>query len=705
MSAATFTATYLNPALLALATCNWGPTAPANGPGSAPAFGQCWINTSASPNDTVNFYDGASWVTTGTINTSTHAWTLSGNVACSQLPALSGGVSSAAGSCVTTPSAGIAANTLNAQTSNYTIATTDCSKTVQAGTGSTGKFTITLPAVSGFDPKCTVLVLNGDTAAGKILSGFPAGTFPVLFPWQAIQVQIVNGVWATTINPGPWYAQSSVTFQVDHTNGSDTTGDGLGSSTRAFATIGHAGKVASQALFNGVAAGFVNIQVNDASFTESPAFVGGTNSQEGAIIITGNAGSPGSVVMNTAGITADNGAVIVLSGFTFRTTGSGLNVINVSKMGIVAVINEIWSSAVGGNFVSIATGGTFVSDAGTHQVGDGTSSSFNYFVQNNGGRWNSPGAQAFTVSGAQTFTAWYSGSGGDAVTNFTAAQTYSGTGSGASSTGLQFQLANSATIDANTRATTFPGTGSTNSGIYGTTSNDAAPGGYVGEYIAAAAPSNAVTSTVTITIASPAVITWTGNPYGVGSAGSGNWTAPITFTTSGALPTGLTAGQVYWVIGNSINGNTFKVATSIANALAGTAVNTSGTQSGTQTGTGGMTLANSAATNVAAISLPPGDYDVSLSLNFVPAATTNVTADYASWNATSATNDLTTPGRQATLQYGASGFVTGNASNIVTTPQTRLLVSATTTYYAVATSVFTLSTESVCGILIARRRH
>jgi hypothetical protein len=84
------------------------------------------------------------------------------------------------------------------------------------------------------------------------------------------------------------------------------------------------------------------------------------------------------------------------------------------------------------------------------------------------------------------------------------------------------------------------------------------------------------TATVTMTIASPCVVTWTGHGLVEG--------APVIFTTSGALPTGITAGTTYYV-GRSPGTNTFNLATSAANAAAGTFVNTSGTQSGTQTGT------------------------------------------------------------------------------------------------------------------------
>jgi len=75
--------------------------------------------------------------------------------------------------------------------------------------------------------------------------------------------------------------------------------------------------------------------------------------------------------------------------------------------------------------------------------------------------------------------------------------------------------------------------------------------------------------TVTISIGSPAVIT-------VPSSLPANGTA-IKFSTTGALPTGLSVGNTYYVVNGS--GLTFNVAI----VPGGTPVNTSGTQSGTQT--------------------------------------------------------------------------------------------------------------------------
>jgi len=78
-------------------------------------------------------------------------------------------------------------------------------------------------------------------------------------------------------------------------------------------------------------------------------------------------------------------------------------------------------------------------------------------------------------------------------------------------------------------------------------------------------------ATVTMTIASPGVVTWAAH----GLAGSD----PIKFTTTGALPTGFTAGTTYYVVGASLTSDTFQ----LSETAGGTAINTSGSQSGVHT--------------------------------------------------------------------------------------------------------------------------
>lgn len=92
-----------------------------------------------------------------------------------------------------------------------------------------------------------------------------------------------------------------------------------------------------------------------------------------------------------------------------------------------------------------------------------------------------------------------------------------------------------------------------------------------------------VSSAVTMTIASPCVVTWNSHGLTNGSA--------ITFTTTGALPTGLAVGTVYYVV--SAAANSFSVAATIG----GAAINTSGSQSGAHTAW------------TSEITLPAGTYD------------------------------------------------------------------------------------------------
>lgn len=79
--------------------------------------------------------------------------------------------------------------------------------------------------------------------------------------------------------------------------------------------------------------------------------------------------------------------------------------------------------------------------------------------------------------------------------------------------------------------------------------------------------------TFTVTIASPGVVTL--NSHGLVTGDS------VFLTTTGALPTGLTANTLYYVI--YVDANTFRLATSRANALVPTPINTTGSQSGTHT--------------------------------------------------------------------------------------------------------------------------
>jgi len=83
-------------------------------------------------------------------------------------------------------------------------------------------------------------------------------------------------------------------------------------------------------------------------------------------------------------------------------------------------------------------------------------------------------------------------------------------------------------------------------------------------------------TTVTITNASPGVVTWTAHGFVAGQT--------VAFSTTGALPTGLTAGTTYYVIASGLATDTFQVSAT----LGGSAINTSSAGSGTHTGTASL---------------------------------------------------------------------------------------------------------------------
>lgn len=79
--------------------------------------------------------------------------------------------------------------------------------------------------------------------------------------------------------------------------------------------------------------------------------------------------------------------------------------------------------------------------------------------------------------------------------------------------------------------------------------------------------------TVTLTIANPCVVTKANHGLTTGQK--------VYFTTTGALPTGLSANTTYWI--NVTGVNTFNLATSYANLITATYITTTGTQSGVHT--------------------------------------------------------------------------------------------------------------------------
>jgi hypothetical protein len=234
-----------------------------------------------------------------------------------------------------------------------------------------------------------------------------------------------------------------------------------------------------------------------------------------------------------------------------------------------------------------------------------------------------------------------------------------------------------------------------------TATNDDAPAGSLGEYLFAGGGASVGPgpNTVTITIASPAVVT-----YGA-SGFSNTGTSPVSFTTTGTLPTGIVSGTVYWTVPGSVSGSSFQIASSPANALAGISINTSGTQSGTHTGVMAIPLATATNANFGAIKLTAGDWDVGGSVGFSLGATTSVVYWCGSISTTSVTVDQH-PGHIYVQNFSDSGAVLGSATNSqFALPVRRITVAngSTQIVYGVQQVNFSVSTATGFGSLWARR--
>lgn len=232
---------------------------------------------------------------------------------------------------------------------------------------------------------------------------------------------------------------------------------------------------------------------------------------------------------------------------------------------------------------------------------------------------------------------------------------------------------------------------SSGANLAGSKTNDNACTGCVGEFISSAIGNT--TASVTITIAAPGVITWTGH----GFAGY----QPVQFTTSGALPTGLVVGTTYYVLpGATLTTNTFELATSLANAQAGTAITTTGTQSGTQTGISTAFMTSTQVSNVTAIFLTAGDWQVWGNVWFIIGSGTTVTEVESAITQVSAT--MPTPPNGGAIAVEQATLTT-SAGQVQPTGAMRVSLSAPALVYLEALGTFGTSTMSGAGFIGARR--
>lgn len=228
--------------------------------------------------------------------------------------------------------------------------------------------------------------------------------------------------------------------------------------------------------------------------------------------------------------------------------------------------------------------------------------------------------------------------------------------------------------------------------IKGRTSGNAYAAGYVGEVLSSPMPASGdlISSTATITIGSPAVVTYADHGLETG--------AGVNFTTTGSLPTGLLARKNYYVI--KIDANSFWLAASVPNALDGIKIATSGSQSGTHTCHVHIVLASNVYADANGLRLTPGVWAVTGAVSATgvsPATLTGVSGQITLVSGT------TTPIGNTGFFFLGSVAISGGAGVQGATGVRILNVSSTTDVFGIVRSIFSSGGAKGCCSLTAVR--
>ena len=155
-------------------------------------------------------------------------------------------------------------------TSADTVVAGDCNNEIQLGTGSSGMFSLTLPASGLCSAGDVITVTNYDTGRGKQLISFPGEVGCILWPKQTVIVQQSNTGWTVASNPGRFKPTGNILWNVDNVNGNDTcVADGFGTGSQAFKTIPYAYRKWSQHLDGSLTAAgnYVRATIVDTTLT------------------------------------------------------------------------------------------------------------------------------------------------------------------------------------------------------------------------------------------------------------------------------------------------------------------------------------------------------------------------------------------------------------------------------------------------------
>jgi hypothetical protein len=309
---------------------------------------------------------------------------------------------------------------VNTFTANHTIAPSDCGGTVQMGTGNTGQLTLTLPgSTSGFSGTCPIRVYNGDAysngnSRGKIMSGFPADVFYILFPHQSFDLKISNGAFVIDRVAGRWPQTGAELYAAN--GGSDTANDCLSAAT-ACATANHVVNGILYPHIDNLNASPIVYLYGGGTFSECDVFQGQLTGVNVGFI----EGNSGQAAWNTNGscaalLIADN-AEWETANITFGGPVSGSQGVFIHQTGVVDLLQNTYFAAFSaGTAIGSDDGGfiNFDQVGGNIQIGPGA---FNTFIGLGSGT-QVTGSFTADFIGNPTIVLWFTVAGAGAMLNF-----------------------------------------------------------------------------------------------------------------------------------------------------------------------------------------------------------------------------------------------------------------------------------------------
>lgn len=232
-----------------------------------------------------------------------------------------------------------ATGSVNAQSSSYTIAATDCGNTVVE----TGAFqTITLPSsLTGFPSSCPVRIVNGSSSRAQALANFPSSLPPgcggaCLWPNQGVTVGIASSAWIVIVAPGRWKAPFSGGVQLYASPSGSDDNDCLNSAAPC-ATIGNSLNIVQDDIdFSGLN-NIATINLASGTYDECIGWYGPIVGAEDVTIL-GNVSFPGSYTIsctNNFPVQTRDHSTITLEGVTVIANTNGFSAVFASQFSSV----------------------------------------------------------------------------------------------------------------------------------------------------------------------------------------------------------------------------------------------------------------------------------------------------------------------------------------------------------------------------------